>query len=69
MNRNFAGKNYDAISWIQSYALSNYNAGKFIPFVHGESQFQAITQAYLDKKAADAKQILDDAERKVSDAL
>ena len=70
MNNNFGGDNYDAIGWLASYPDSTYTASKVISPVLGKSVlFQAITQAYLDKKAADAKKILDDAKTKVDDTL
>jgi hypothetical protein len=69
LNRNFVGKNYDAIGWLASYPDSTNTASKVISPVLGNSvQFQAISQTYLDKKAADAKKILDDAKKKVDDA-
>jgi len=69
LNNNFGGDNYDAIGWLASYPDSTYTASKVISPVLGKSvQFQAITQAYLDKKAADAKKVLDDAKKKVDDA-
>ena len=62
LNDNFVGKNYDAIGWIASYADSTYSASKVVSQgIAKPVQFQAITKAYLDKKAADGKKILDDA--------
>lgn len=69
MNDNFGGRNYDAIGWVASYADSTYSATKVIAPILGKPvQFQAITKAYLDQKAAAAKKILDDATAKANDA-
>ena len=69
LNNDFSGDNYDAIGWLASYTDSTYTASKAISPVLGNTvQFQAITQAYLDKKAADAKRVLDDSKKKLDDA-
>jgi len=68
LNNDFGGDDYDAIGWLASYPDSTNTASKIISPVLGKPvKFQAITQAYLDKKAADVKKVLDDAKTKVDD--
>jgi hypothetical protein len=53
---------------LASYPDSTNTASKIIsPVLGSPVKFQAITQAYLDKKAADVKKVLDDAKIKVDD--
>jgi hypothetical protein len=69
LNNDFGGDNYDAIGWLASYPDSTNTASKVISPVLGKIvQFQAITQAYLDKKAADAKKVIDYSKKKLDDA-